>query len=361
MAKVNITKPVGGVESLPLVSAFKVEDNVYTVFDSEKNGSMGLPIIYVSKLSNNKLEKINDTNEWQSVKNYLKGIISGTNFQYVNIGNDLNADEAYYMPLTLPQASFDMIKSRYVVNDDKGTTAEEVLMPDNNGVEEAKPEVFNETVMPAAPEVVSTPETVLQPEVAVNSNVVNPMPVENNHIPAEAPKEVSTPNAVESPAPAVNMMPPEPVAESVMPTAPVAPVMPNNNVTSNVSMSSAPMEVAPIPTNNVATASVTTEVENNDNSEFDSDRETFLKACENMFDAVISKYQKQLLEYKKREEELKRKEAEIEQKLKNASEHLANAEAREQVANIAHDNAQRVMDLNNFMPQAPDNNQTGVI
>ena len=47
MAKVNITKPVGGVESLPLVSAFKVEDNVYTVFDSEKNGSMGLPIIYV--------------------------------------------------------------------------------------------------------------------------------------------------------------------------------------------------------------------------------------------------------------------------------------------------------------------------
>ena len=29
-------------------------------------------------------------------------------------------------------------------------------------------------------------------------------------------------------------MPPEPVAESVMPTAPVAPVMPNNNVTTDV-------------------------------------------------------------------------------------------------------------------------------
>ncbi|MCX4254870.1 MAG: hypothetical protein OSJ63_06365, partial [Bacilli bacterium] len=240
MAKVNITKPVGGVESLPLVSAFKVEDNVYTVFDSEKNGSMGLPIIYVSKLSNNKLEKINDTNEWQSVKNYLKGIISGTNFQYVNIGNDLNADEAYYMPLTLPQASFDMIKSRYVVNEDNGNATEEVLLPDNNEAEEAKPEVSNETVMPVAPEVVSTPEAVLQSEVAVNSNAVNPMPVENNPIPVEAPQEVSTPNVVESPASTVNMMSPEPVAETVMPTAPVAPVMPNNNVTSNVSMSSAP-------------------------------------------------------------------------------------------------------------------------
>ena len=91
---------------------------------------------------------------------------------------------------------------------------------------------------------------------------------------------------------------------------------------------------------------------------FDNDKETFLKACENMFDALISKYQKELSALDAKEKELERKEAEINAKLKDASEHLANAEAREQVANIAHDNAQRVMDLNNFMPVNPNNNQS---
>ena len=64
MAKINITKPTGGVEALTLLSAFKGEGNTYVIFDSEKTGSMGLPIIYVSKYTN-KLEKIDDQNEWQ--------------------------------------------------------------------------------------------------------------------------------------------------------------------------------------------------------------------------------------------------------------------------------------------------------
>ena len=73
MGKINITKPTGGVDTLNLISAFKGDNNIYVVFDSEKTGTMGLPIILVSKYTD-KLEKIDDANEWQSCKNYLKGI-----------------------------------------------------------------------------------------------------------------------------------------------------------------------------------------------------------------------------------------------------------------------------------------------
>lgn len=62
MAKINITKPTGMIESLNVISAFKAENNTYVVLDSEKMGSMGLPIIYVSKYTS-KLEKINDAND----------------------------------------------------------------------------------------------------------------------------------------------------------------------------------------------------------------------------------------------------------------------------------------------------------
>ena len=56
--------------------------------------------------------------------------------------------------------------------------------------------------------------------------------------------------------------------------------------------------------------------------------------------------------------EIKRQETEIANKMASASEHLANAEAREQVANIAHDNAQKIMDINNLMPNM--NNTTTI-
>ena len=49
MAKISITKPTGNIESFNLLSAFKAENKIYVVLDSEKMGSMGLPIIYVSK------------------------------------------------------------------------------------------------------------------------------------------------------------------------------------------------------------------------------------------------------------------------------------------------------------------------
>jgi len=138
---------------------------------------MGLPIIYVAKYTD-KFEKISDVNEWQSVKNYLKGIINGTNFEYIKLPENIIADEVYYTPLTLPQASFDAIKNRYEV-DNKS----------NNGGETLAINALNALVD------------------NTNGNFAPP-----------------TPNNV----------------------APSTPIMPNNNVGSNVEVASSSTKIAPI-------------------------------------------------------------------------------------------------------------------
>lgn len=291
MAKINITKPTGMKESLNVISAFKAENNTYVVLDSEKMGSMGLPIIYVSKYTS-KLEKINDANEWQSVKNYLKGIISGTNFEYLKLPDNITSDEAFYTPLTLPSASFDAIKSRYVVLEDTRASNERV------------------TLTPEVNQVASAP---VMPNVNTTSN-------QNINVSPVAPKE------------------PE-LANTMMNLIDQAYTMPN------VASSSKAVEQPTIQESKITST-----------MNFEEDKETFLKACENMFDALVAKYQKELNRLEEKEQELTRKEQEINIKMNDAKEHLANAEAREQVANIVHDNAQKVMDLNNFMPVNPNNN-----
>ena len=336
MARVNITKPTGSVESLNILSAFKVENNIYIVLDGEKMGSMGLPIIYVCKYKD-KLEKINDANEWQSVKNYLKGIISGTNFEYVKIGDNLTADEAYYTPLTLPQSSFDAIKARYAVENTSNQSGETpTLTSVAPGISPVMPNAstVSNTAVNITP-VVGAP-TELQQESVMNL-IDDAYKVKQTPVPPAA-----TPTQATSPA----NVTPEPVISNI-PTAPEFNVTP--------SISEVPTEESKV----TSSKTIDNVVEINSNKmNFDNDKETFLKACENMFDALISKYQKELNALDAKEKELEKKEAEINAKLKDANEHLANAEAREQVANIAHDNAQRVMDLNNFMPVNPNDNQS---
>lgn len=339
MAKVNITKPTGSVESLNILSAFKVENNIYVVLDGEKMGSMGLPIIYVCKY-NNKLEKINDANEWQSVKNYLKGIISGTNFEYVKIGDSLTADEAYYTPLTLPQSSFDAIKTRYIVEDasNQGGAAP-TLTPASSEVSPIMPSAS--TVSNATVNVTPITPSQREPQQESVMNLIDDAyKVKESPVTPVPTQAVASPTSV-TPEPVVSNIPVTPQAveqPSAIPSIPEAPVV-EPKITSSETI------------NNVAEPT-------SNKINFDNDKETFLKACENMFDALISKYQKELNALDAKEKELERKEAEINAKLKDASEHLANAEAREQVANIAHDNAKRVMDLNNFMPVNPNNNQS---
>lgn len=347
MAKINIVKPTGS-EILALLSAFKTENSTYVIFDSEKVGSMGLPIIYISKLVD-KLEKINDDNEWQSVKNSLKGIINGTNFEYVKVADTINADEAFYTPLTLPQSSFDLIKSRYVVTD-SGSSEAQVLEQPNNvstpNVMEVNQNIENN---------VPTPTPSVMPE--FNTNVVN----ENVSSPVVS--EAANNPTVESVS--INQTPEVPKVDPVMPTVNAASnesyVATPNIMPEPISMPTTPVvEQNPIPS--VPEVNSLPKEENNikeepivkfDTNTFMQDKETFLKACENMFDALVSKYQKQLDDLERREQVLKAKESEVQTKLNNANEHLANAEAREQVANIAHDNAQRVMDINNLMPNNP--------
>ncbi len=286
--KLTITKKTGSVDTLNLLSAFKIENNTYVVLDSEKTGSMGLPIIYVTKLTTH-FEKITDDNEWQSVKNYLKGIINGTNFEYVNINPTETADEAYYKELSLPNMdAFNAIKNRYNP------------APQNSDVAQ--------TITPEIP--VVTPVEASSPNVEAAGTPVNPIPVIN-----------------------------EPVV-NVAPTTPIIP---------NIPTPSAPVVEPVTPVNEPVITPATPSLD------FQTDKETFLKACENMFDALIAKYQKELASLNEREQALKIKEQEIAAKMASASEHLANAEAKEQVANIAHDNAKRIMDLNNIMPTEPVN------
>ena len=344
MAKINVMKPTGS-EMLSLLSAFKTESLTYVVFDSEKVGSMGLPIIYISKLTD-KLEKVTDNNEWQSVKNSLKGIINGTNYEYVKVNDTINADEAFYTPLTLPQASFDLIKSRYIVTGNDEGEARVLEQP------------TSETQVPNVSVEQNKAEEIASTSVPVEPVSVTPMPIENS--------------------PVVDN---EPIIQAAgVPT--IEPVMPVANAESNATYAATPIaeptqmpepivtEPTPIaqpsvvdPTPVVSTPSVTNNIPENvsedssavnlDTNIFMQDKETFLKACENMFDALVSKYQKQLEDLERREQALKNKELEVETKLNSAREHLANAAAREQVANIAHDNAQKVMDLNNLMPSNP--------
>ena len=109
MEKVNIKLASGNVDVKPLINAFESENNKYVVFDQEQNGSMGLPIILVCKLDNNRLTKIADANEWTAVKECLKKIIANKEMTFISVDNEIEADDAYFTQLTLPIPSFEAL------------------------------------------------------------------------------------------------------------------------------------------------------------------------------------------------------------------------------------------------------------
>lgn len=209
MEKIKISTLSGSMMEKPLVTAFRGNSGEYVVFDNEMNGTMGLPIILVSKVSNGMLSAVPDA-EWNEVKEALRLIIAGNQVNYVAVNESLGAQDMFYKQLTLPVASFEALKNNYKV------------------------------IAPAAP-VTPAPE-----QVTPVNQVVEPV----------------TPVAPEEP---VNVAPVTPVMPEV-PVAPqeVAPVMPN---------------VEPVP-----------KVEENVPVDFTADKEAFLKACENMFDALVAKF-----------------------------------------------------------------------
>jgi len=235
MEKLKINTVSGNVLEKPIVTAFKSNGGEYVVLDNQMNGTMGLPIILVSKLENGSLVIVPDS-EWNAVKEALRLIISGNQMEYVNVGNVLSSEDTFFKQLTLPVASFEALKNSY------------------------KPVVHEEVTL-------ETSEVNVEP-------VVQATPVQ-------------TPEVVESPI--------------VMNDAPVAPQMPEANVTPIAPiMPEAPVEaqsVAEVPayTEKVAPMPSVEEIpEEHDDVpvDFTADKEAFLKACENMFDALVAKFNK---------------------------------------------------------------------
>ena len=234
MEKLKINTVSGNVLEKPIVTAFKSNGGEYLVLDNEMNGTMGLPIILVSKLENGSLVIVPDS-EWNAVKEALRLIISGNQMEYVNVGNVLSSEDTFFKQLTLPVASFEALKNSY-----KPVVHEEVTLE--------TPEVNVEPVVQATP--VQTPEVVESPIVMNDAPVAPQMP--------EA-------------------------------SAPVAPIMPEAPVEAQ-SVAEVPAyteKVAPMP-------SVEEIPEEHDDVpvDFTADKEAFLKACENMFDALVAKFNK---------------------------------------------------------------------
>ena len=232
MEKLKINTVSGNVLEKPIVTAFKSNGGEYVVLDNEMNGTMGLPIILVSKLENGSLVIVPDS-EWNAVKEALRLIISGNQMEYVNVGNVLSSEDTFFKQLTLPVASFEALKNSY-----KPVVHEEVTLE--------TPKVNVEPVVQATP--VQTPEVVESPIVMNDAPVAPQMP--------EA-------------------------------SAPVAPVMPEAPVEAQ-SVAEVPAyteKVAPMP-------SVEEIPEEHDDVpvDFTADKEAFLKACENIFDALVAKF-----------------------------------------------------------------------
>ena len=240
MSKIRVNLTSGNVFEKPLVTCFQGTSANYVVFDNEMNGSMGLPIICISKLNGNRLEKIFDQSEWASVKENLKSIISGSTLMYLEVPENLSAQDDFFTQLTLPVASFDVLKRSY---------------------NPPKPE----------PEVMPAP----QPEVA-------PAPVQ------------PAPEVMETPVPPVMD---GPISFGGMNTVNTAQVMPN--------MGAPVMNSNPAPqmmgnsdmlgqTNTMVMPNVNNQMPNPQqisNINYADLKETFMKSCENMFDALVKRFE----------------------------------------------------------------------
>lgn len=331
MSKVRITTVSGIVLEKPIITCFKSNIGTYLVLDNEKNGTMGLPIILVCRLYQGKLSKIIDQGEWQSVKEELKSIIAKQNAQYESIPTDLTADDVYYTQLTLPVNSFEILKNSYVAPDNTEPTIAQSNIEQNipevpveptllaqveqpavapvEPVEEAKPvqQITESTIMPEEPSAQQMPS--LTPEV---SAPVMPS-VETTELPQiEVPQPVmQTPIAPEI-TPDISQVSPIPVAP-VTPVAPTVEIPSNSEISmpSNTTISQ-PTSIMPevpvqqsvpetpeIPTPVIPQTQVmppTSEVPQTSgqiaSEDIEEIKRTFMQACENMFDALIIKFQK---------------------------------------------------------------------
>lgn len=307
MGKIKINLSTGVEQEKNVINAFKVGNDSYVVLDNETTGSMGLPIILIAKINTNKLSKIIDQIEWQRTKENLKLIISNSPMEYIVIPSLLSADEVYYTQLTLPQASFDAIKNNYKPVPDGGAVApiltEEPFVPTvevtpiitapssaDASLEFASAPVVVEQVVPVSAPVVMPVEPVIAPVIPV-VQVAPVMPVISQ----------PTVNPVIAPVmPDVQVAPimpevPVEVVSPVAPSIPVAPIVPEITLPVEPVIAPAALEqpaVAPVIAPSFIEASPAPMINENLQPElvnYNDLKETFMKSCENMFDALIAK------------------------------------------------------------------------
>lgn len=290
MEKIKINLTNGTMIEKPLITAFRGNNGIYTVLDNEMNGTMGLPIILVSKLDNNKLIKIIDQNEWNAVKENLRMIIAGNQVDYVKVEDTLMGDEVFFTQLTLPVASFEALKNNYNPQDGETTPIEPVSETVSPNIAPASPEVVNPTSVSNTDIAQMTPEAVSPTPVVPNVDVaqmtpeaVSPAPVVPNVDVAQMTPETVSPAPV---VPNIEVTPTSPEVTTPTPisvTPEVSPVMPEAPQNSQVE---APIMDQPVvnPINEETTEKVSVD--------FTADKEAFLKACENMFDALVAKFNK---------------------------------------------------------------------
>lgn len=286
--KIKLSLVSGSSLEKPLVTAFNGANASYVVLDNEMNGTMGLPIILVSKLENNKLVKITDQNEWNAVKEYLRMIIAGNQVNYISVEPALSADDMFFSQLTLPVASFEALKNNYnpngVGNVASGVASQTVEASSDTPVAPAMPSSpVNQEVTSVNPSSVTPPNVdavASEPVMPNMTNMVNPAP---NVTPAAEPVQPVTPVAE-----------PKTFEEPVTPMPNVTPVMPEPPQNAQVATPVMSDAVASTPTVESPTPSAPTidSPQTEVPVDFTADKEAFLKACENMFDALVAKFNK---------------------------------------------------------------------
>ena len=308
MTKIKLSLPTGNSVEKSLLSAFSVGEKKYVVMDAESVGSMGLPIILVSAFSGEKLSKILDQNEWTSVKEALKSIISGGNVQYINIPQSLTADEIFYNQLTLPLASFDVLKNSYKpqeVEMNPAPVGGETLF-ENNASQEAVP---SESVVVSNSPIEQAPAPVLNeqhelPEQNSTDAVVNPlladMPADNSQAINNNVQTTENTNNTVMPDSTGDILPnsvsPEPSNIAVESNSPLNNMdVPNSNMMPIEDINNSTQANTDV-LNNISPDSqglsnsssvVETPKDNNDNIE--TLKKEFLLNCEKMFDEIVSK------------------------------------------------------------------------
>ena len=313
MSKIKLNLSSGVSVEKILLNAFVSDQNKYLVFDNEMTGSMGYPIILVSKIVDNKVVKITDQSEWESVKNCLKQIISGNNLEYFAVDPIMNADDVYYTQLTLPVTSFDALKNSYkveVTNEVSSNVTANVPLMDNMVPNE--PIVPNVNPMEQNIDVVPT-FNYPNPEInnqnigneQINNTSIAPsekmpisntfeMPTINNPITMEQnnseinqfTNEYDNPQIPSINPVQANVIPEASIIEPKIETETISPVI---NDIQNVNPIVEPVEQA-IPT----TTEKTSDETQSNQDVFASQKEAFMEACSNMFDALVQKFEKEL-------------------------------------------------------------------